>query len=136
MWAIMFFPSIVLTFLWHLLFPNTSDPPFRTQDFTEAFLAVTIGPLLETLLLALFLGVLSFVIKGAHALALVSAVFWAVMHSLAWPPWGVFVAWSFYVMSRAFMAWFEQRGLIEAVWVTTLIHSAVNFIPALALLFG
>ncbi|MBI3459864.1 hypothetical protein HY230_08995 [Candidatus Acetothermia bacterium] len=138
MWVFSFIPTIIIGFLLSLLIPSLFATNFRAipdHDFTAALLAVTIGPLVETLILALLLGLASYVIKDVHGLAIASAIVWAMLHSLAWAPWGLLVVWSFYVMSRAFMAWFEY-GLFEALLVTTFIHMAHNFLPALFSLLG
>ena len=62
-----------------------------------------------------------------------AALIWAVLHSLAWLPWGVIVAWSFYVMSRAYLAW-RPHGFGSALVVVASIHAAHNLIPALVML--
>ena len=101
-----------------------SDPWFF------AIFAIVFAPPLETLILALFLGVSGLFTKNVVRLSIASALFWGVLHMLNSPVNGVAVLWPFYIMSRAYLAW-RPLGFWKAFGVTALIHAANNTIPAM-----
>lgn len=93
---------------------------------------VVISPVVETLIMCVVFKVLSFTKKGRYALAVMSCVVWAGLHSLASPPWGLTVAWPFFIFSCSYLAW-RRRSWWHAVSVTCLIHMLQNLLPGIVL---
>jgi hypothetical protein len=91
-----------------------------------------IGPALETLLMSLILWVLSFFTRRMVLLAVMSALIWAVLHSLAAPVWGLVIFWPFFIFSCSYLAW-RQKAWWRAVWVTCCVHMFQNFIPGIVI---
>lgn len=90
------------------------------------------GPAIETLLLSFTLWLLSFFSKRKVVLALVSALIWAGLHSVAAPAWGLVVFWPFFVFSCSYLAW-REKSWGRAVWVTFCIHVFQNVLPGIAI---
>jgi len=93
---------------------------------------VILGPPIETLLMAAVLWVLSFITKRKVALAILSALVWAGLHSIAAPVWGLGVLWPFFVFSCSYLTW-RQRAWWRAVLVTSCVHAFQNILPAIAI---
>ena len=89
-----------------------------------------IGPAIETLLMSFVLWVLSFFTKRMVLLAVISALIWAILHSLAASAWGLVVFWPFFIFSCSYLAW-RQKAWWRAVWVTCCVHTFQNFLPGL-----
>lgn len=94
---------------------------------------VIISPLVETLLMCVVFKVLSFFTEGRLRLAVISSIIWACFHSLASAPWGLAVAWPFFIFSCSYLAW-RRRSWWHAVLVTSSIHAMQNLIPGIILL--
>ena len=93
---------------------------------------VIVAPVLETLLMApLMYLLLRFLPKRRHAV-LASALFWAVLHGLSAPIWGICIFWTFIVFSTAFVVW-REVSFWHAVGVTTAIHAVNNAFAGLGL---
>lgn len=115
-------------------FSRSADGAMGSRDpAVAAFGALILAPIIETLLLAATIALLSPLFITPNGVAIGSAVVWAVIHSLAWAPWGIIIAWLFYVMSRAYVAW-RSLGFARAFFVVALIHAAHNLFGALAML--
>lgn len=99
------------------------------------FSVVVIGPAIETLLMSAVLWGLSFITRKVVHLAVLSAVVWAMLHSLMAPIWGLVIAWPFYVFSRAYLAW-RPYGWWKSVGITSCIHMFQNLLPGLILSIG
>ena len=109
-------------------------PDFADSDTPAVvffFLLVVITPVVETLLMSAVLWCLSWITTRPAPLAVLSAIVWAMLHSSAALPWGLIVAWPFYVFSRAYLAW-RPLGWWKAVAVAASIHGFQNVLPALA----
>jgi len=91
-----------------------------------------IGPVSETLLMSFILWVLSFLTKRMVLLAVMSALIWAGLHSLAAPAWGLVVFWPFFIFSCSYLAW-RQKAWWRAVWVTCCVHMFQNFLPGIVI---
>jgi hypothetical protein len=63
----------------------------------------------------------------------VTAVACAGLHSLARPLWGIEIFWSFVIFSLCYTAW-EKKSLLQAFWMTAILHALHNLVPTLALL--
>ena len=57
---------------------------------------------------------------------------WAGLHSLASPGWGLVVCWPFFVFSCAYLSW-RPRSWLHGVWVASCIHALQNLLPGLAI---
>jgi hypothetical protein len=130
MWLITFPIAAAVGWLFSELIPSRHHQPVGGIG---AFSALVVAPLLETLLLALTLKVISIFTGTPRYIAIVSGLAWGLLHALGWPP-AIVVGWPFYVMSRAYIAW-RPLGFGHAFKVVALIHAAYNFIPALFMLF-
>jgi len=131
MWLLSFPPTVLIGMLF--MASGSSRGGHVSNGVIAAFCTLVLVPLIETALLVLTISLFSRVFRSSHGVAVASAVVWAVLHSLAWPPWGIIIAWVFYVMSRAYVAW-RPLGSARAFFVVVFIHAAHNLIPALAIL--
>jgi hypothetical protein len=91
---------------------------------------VIISPVLETLLLAFGLWLLSFITKHPLRQAIGSCVSWAVLHSLLASIWGLVIVWPFFVFSCAYLAW-RRRSRWHAMGVACGIHMFQNLLPGI-----
>ncbi len=132
MWSISF-PSTVIVGLLVMGFSSTKPAGHTAHAALAAFSTVVLVPVIETLLLAATINLVSRFAREPNAVGIGAALIWAGLHSLAWLPWGLIVAWSFYVMSRAYLAW-RPLGFGRAFLVVVCIHAAHNLIPALVML--
>lgn len=127
-------PSLVVsTFLALVGLGNEETLPQFGQEMGPAFLLVNmiiVAPVLETLLLALGLWLLSFVTRNPLRQALGSCLLWAALHSSAALAWGPVVIWPFFVFSSAYLAW-RRRSRWHAMGVTCGIHMFQNFLPGI-----
>ena len=89
------------------------------------FGSVVLSPAIETLLMIPVFGVLKGFINSKLGLVFLSALIWALLHSLANPIWGLSVFWAFVVYSSAFLAW-SEKSATKAFWVTFAIHALNN----------
>ncbi|MFA6243272.1 MAG: hypothetical protein WC655_20205 [Candidatus Hydrogenedentales bacterium] len=118
-----------------LIVSTIAQPLFGTHDprvdmlesnfLLAAFGMVVVAPPIETMLMALFFGIATFFSGNVRRLAVVSCVFWGLLHLVNSPVNALGVVWPFYIMSRAYLAW-RPRGFWKAVGTTTLIHAAIN----------
>lgn len=132
MWSISF-PATVIAGLLVMTVSSTKPAGHAAHAVLAAFSTVVLVPIIETLLLAATINVVSRFARKKNTIGVGAAMTWAVLHSLAWLPWGFIVAWSFYVMSRAYLAW-RPIGFGSAFFVVASIHAAHNLIPALVML--
>lgn len=105
----------------------------REAGAVMLFIAVVIvSPVIETVVMAIGLWLLGFVIHRPLRQALVSSVVWAVLHSVVAPAWGLVVLWPFFVFSCAFLAW-RQRSLWHGMGVACGVHMFQNLLPGILL---
>lgn len=131
-------PSLVLAALLSGvgLAGEESMPQF-SEEFGAVFLfvnLVVVSPVIETLLLALTLWLVSRVTKSPLRQALVSCVLWAVLHSLVARLWGLTIVWPFFVFSCAYLAW-RRKSRWHAMGVACGIHMFQNLLPGIAAAF-
>jgi hypothetical protein len=107
-----------------------TSPEFEGSGIGLFVTLVVIGPLLETLIMAGGLWILSFIIKRQIKLAVISAFIWAVVHSLIAPVWGLGVIWPFFVFSCSYLNW-RRRSWWRAILVTSCVHAFQNFLPSI-----
>ncbi|GMW01440.1 MAG: hypothetical protein AMXMBFR84_25770 [Candidatus Hydrogenedentota bacterium] len=91
---------------------------------------VIISPVFETLGLAAMIGLLGYITSNRAWLMVLPSAVWCAMHSILWPPWGIFVAPLFLICAYAYLDW-RRVALWKALWVPMLIHAFHNTIPAL-----
>jgi len=112
------------------LITDQTAPKFKGSAISLFFMMVIIGPPIETLIMAGGLWILSFITKRQVLLAVISAILWAVIHSLVAPAWGLGVIWPFFVFSCSYLAW-RKRSWWHAIMVTSCVHAFQNFLPAI-----
>jgi hypothetical protein len=111
--------------------PQFGSPiPVAVMTF---LLLVVFSPVVETLLMSFGIGLMSLFTKGKVSLAILSAILWALVHSLASPGWGLIVCWPFFVFSCAYLAW-RPQSWFRGVWVALSIHALQNLLPGLLVL--
>ena len=129
-------PTLCIVFIINALFPGAKGPDFEGPPvFITIFLIVIVSPWIETLLVWLGLNLIQRFTKSTTRMAVVSAVIWAILHSLMAPVWGLCIAWSFYVFSVSFLEW-RKVSKWKAISVTAAIHMLQNAIPATMMLTG
>jgi hypothetical protein len=134
MWLISFPLSILIALLLMAAGYSRGADTVRPPDAAvAAFGVLVLSPLIETILLAATITLLSRLFRSPYSIAVGSAVVWAVLHSLLWAPWGIIIAWLFYVMSRSYIAW-RPLGFARAFFIVVFIHAAHNLLGALAML--
>ena len=108
-----------------------TSPQFEGSALGLLFLMVVVSPPVETLIMAGGLWILSFITKKPVRLAIMSAIVWAVVHSLIAPAWGLGVIWPFFVFSCAYLGW-RRHSWRRAILVTSCVHAFQNLLPAIA----
>ena len=128
-WALSFGGSILLSWAAQRLAPGLGKPEFQMSGLFVFFLLTIFAPVLETLIMALVLSLLTRVLP-ATAAVLVSALFWGIAHSLQAPVWGLIIWWPFLIFSTLFLVW-RQRGVWTGIGVAAAAHALQNLAPAL-----
>jgi len=128
-------PSLVIAMILGLTGVITEEtaPEFNGPVIGLLIGLVIISPLLETLLMAGGLWILSFITKRPVRLAVISAFIWAGVHSLIAPAWGLGVIWPFFVFSCCYLSW-RQRSWWRAILITSCVHAFQNILPAIAVI--
>lgn len=96
-------------------------------DAVAMFGAVVIGPVVETLLLAGGIAVLSSFHLRPMRVAVVTALVWAVVHAMYGALWFFGVVWSFFVYACAYTAW-RKVSFRHAFAAAAIPHAAVNLL--------
>jgi hypothetical protein len=130
-WHLALIPSIVLVLLAHLVFTTAGadvdalrKPP--TDIERRSFLIpLALAPLIETLVLAAGLHALSIVTRHRALIATLSALAWGALHASFHPMWFFGTVWSFYVFSRAYLAW-RAVSYKHALGAAAVPHALVN----------
>ena len=100
----------------------------------EIFLAITFYPLVETYVMRLGLFLLRKIITDTVMVCVISAIGWGSLHFVRY--WGIYVIWPFFVMSYCYLR-LEKKSILQAMIVSTLIHSAANaYATLVALVIG
>ena len=137
MWLIGFVPSVILAIVLSATGVLTEESgPDLSGDLHPAvmfFAIVVLSPVLETLAMGVVLRLLSFLTKRRYALAVMSCLVWAGLHSLASLPWGLTIVWPFFIFSCSYLAW-RRRSWLHAVLVTCVVHLLQNLPPGILLL--
>lgn len=126
-------PSLIIA--WTLavvgVITEESGPEFKGPAVVLLITMIIVAPVIETLLMVPVLWVLSFITKRKVWLALMCAIVWAGLHSLAAPVWGLVVFWPWFVFSCSYLAW-RERGWWRAFFITACVHAFHNILPAIA----
>lgn len=137
MWLIGFVPSVILAIVLSATGVLTEESgPDLSGDLHPAvmfFAIVVVSPVLETLAMGVVLKLLSLLTRRRYALAVMSCMVWAGLHSLASPLWGLTIVWPFFIFSCSYIAW-RRRSWLHAVMVTCVIHLLQNLLPGILLL--
>lgn len=140
MWAISFFPSVLLSILLAAVVPNIEEsmPDFdvpHIHPLAKFVSIVVISPIVETLLMAAGIYLTARVVRSPWRVALVTGVLWGGLHSLMAPAWGLIIWWPFFVFACAWITW-RRRSWSAAFGAVAAIHALQNFVPGLLLLLN
>ena len=104
-------------------------PPTESPDIKITVIGflgtVILSPLGETLLMTLSFGLIKSFTNKFSVICFVSALFWAGLHSLAIPAWGLVTFFTFLVFSVAFQVW-DKVSRKDAYIIVFSIHALVN----------
>jgi hypothetical protein len=117
--------SITVASIIFMLFQPEPKESVESHVLIEFFGVVIFAPVVETLLMIPILGGIGVFTKNAPLTVLISALVWAIGHSLIWPPWGVVVFIPFLVFSHAFLQW-KRESTKSAFIVVVSIHALIN----------
>ncbi|HEV2079941.1 MAG TPA: CPBP family glutamic-type intramembrane protease [Allosphingosinicella sp.] len=135
-WLLTILPSIALAVLISIISTaiagGAQGPSFPQRGPLLAFLLVLFAPVVETLIMVPPLLLLNRLF-GPTAAAILSAIGWAVAHSLQVPIWGFIIWWPFFVFSVILLVW-REKSLLTGMLIVIAIHALQNAIPALLLL--
>ena len=130
-WPLALVPSIILAALAYAVISGAGvdmaavQRPMRDIAQRKLWLALLAAPIVETLLLALGLKLISLVTKHREAIAITSALAWGALHASFYPIWFFGTVWSFYVFSRGYLAW-RPVSVKHALGAAAVPHALVN----------
>jgi len=130
-WHIALIPSILLVVLSYAIFSGAGadvgslQRPARDIAQRNVWMTALVAPVIETLLLALGIRLISVFTKHREAIAIVSALAWGALHASFYPLWFFGTAWSFYVFSRGYLAW-RPVSVKHALGAAAVPHALVN----------
>jgi len=101
----------------------------------DAFGLVVFSPIIETLLLAGGLHILSYFSNRRTPVAAASAIAWGCLHALVGAIWFFGTVWSFFIFSCAYLAW-RERGFAQAYTAAAVPHLLINFSVFVAVTLG
>lgn len=127
-----FVPSYLITRVVALLIEmcgySTADalPSFELKGLM-LFVAIVLGPLFETILLAVGMWIICRFVKNLWLASAISGVAWSIAHGYQAPLWALGTLWPFMVFSRAYLSWKPQSlsNAIGVAWLAHLIHNAL-----------
>ncbi|MDC8831357.1 hypothetical protein [Alteromonas gilva] len=125
--AISTIPALSISFLIYVFFPEAESPEFP-KGIGELFFSVVIfAPVVETLLLWLGISIIKKFTASIWKATLISALLWAIIHSIGTFTHGFAIFWSFVVFSFVFISWLEKsRNLALGMCMAT--HMGQNFL--------
>ena len=130
-WHVALIPSLLLVFVVHALSTQAGvdvssvQKPAVDLATRSVYVAVLAAPVLETLVLGALLRLLELATPRRQWLALLSALAWGGAHAWFHPLWFFGTVWSFYVFSRAWLAW-RPVSYKHAFAAAALPHALVN----------
>ena len=126
--------SLILSWIATLVTPDLARPDFAMRGAVAFAKLVLLAPIVETLIMAAVLIVLSRFMSPTGAV-LASAVLWAIAHSVHAAAWGLVIWWPFLIFSTLFMVW-RERGTAIALAVAASTHALQNLPPGLVIALG
>ncbi|MCJ7420266.1 CPBP family intramembrane glutamic endopeptidase [Sphingomicrobium astaxanthinifaciens] len=126
--------SLMLAAIVQSFAPQAESPDFSQLSGVTALVALVLfAPLVETLIMGLFLSILLRFCAPATAIA-ISAIGWGVAHSVQAATWGLVIWWPFLIFSTLYVVW-KQRSLAWGLAMPFLVHAMQNSLPALAVAY-
>lgn len=123
-----FFPSLTFVYvvneLLKLAVPGWQLPPDPNPN-PSIFMAVILGPIIETLALTVGISLISQITVNKNRIALLSSLAWGGLHALAVPFWFVGTFWSFFVFSSMYLKW-KEKSFWHGFACAAIVHSLVN----------
>jgi len=98
------------------------------KTFLSAFMIIIFAPALETLLMIPIIWIVFKLTGHMVVTAVVNALIWAVLHSLAFPMWGLFVFMSFVIFGIGYQVWHQvswKTGALVVFGILALLNSYV-----------
>jgi hypothetical protein len=105
--------------------------PDRSTSLGEVLGSVAFAPVAETFLLAGVLSILSLLSSRRMVIAAMSAVIWGALHATLGALWFFGTAWTFFVLSCAYLGWRPisfKFAFVAALVPHVLINSSVMFL--------
>ncbi len=136
-WPTAALPALLLAMIAGALIGVENHPNFGPVDGRTLLALVVVAPFLETLIMAVALEVLIFLLarlRKPEWLAIpLSALGWAIAHSVKAPAWGLVIWWPFLIFSALYVAW-RRRSYAWSLAIPMAVHALNNLVPALLLL--
>jgi len=133
-WLLTLLPSLALAGIISALVGRAEGPEFGPPGLWLLFALVVFAPVVETLIMVPPLLLLNRLF-GPTAAAILSAVGWAIAHSLQATLWGLIIWWPFFVFSSILLIW-RRKSLATGMALVMAIHAMQNAVPALLLFSG
>jgi hypothetical protein len=128
-WMIDFIPTILIAAAFAAT--RMPGPPASDEPIWQTVVSgVVVCPVVETLMLWLFVRLLMLFLKDTVSIAVGSAIIFGILHGMYSVKLGFTVLWGFFVMSLCFLEW-RKRSLSSAIIVTSLIHGLFNLAVAI-----
>ena len=130
-WHLALIPSLLLVLLAYAVFSGVGADmdvlrkPARDIQQRNIWIALVIAPAIETAVLALGIRLISVATKRPETIAIASALVWGALHAWFHPLWFFGTVWSFYVFSRAYLAW-RPVSVKHALGAAAMPHALVN----------
>lgn len=115
---------------------GTTWPEYPPEMLPRLFLGMClVSPVIETFGMAVIIWVLRRVMTRTEYIPWTCALICAALHSLKAPLWGIEIFWSFVIFSLCYTAW-EKKSVLQAFWMTVILHALHNLVPTLALVLA
>ena len=133
-----FIPVQVLALFISFMNIDGSNSDDYLLDQSEQILEIVAGfvfiaPIIETILMALFITAISLIIKNVYTVSFITALIAGLIHSLFIPFWGIHTFWPFFIFSMAFLTW-RRISFIKGFLMANAIHLLYNIVPTIAII--
>lgn len=133
-----FIPAQVLALFISFMNIDGSNSDDYLLDQSEQILEIVAGfvfiaPIIETILMALFITAISLIIKNVYTVSFITALIAGLIHSLFIPFWGIHTFWPFFIFSMAFLTW-RRISFIKGFLMANAIHLLYNIVPTIAII--
>ena len=133
-----FIPAQVLALFISFMNIDGSNSDDYLLDQSEQILEIVaefvfIAPIIETILMALFITAISLIIKNVYTVSFITALIAGLIHSLFIPFWGIHTFWPFFIFSMAFLTW-RRISFIKGFFMANAIHLLYNIVPTIAII--